>query len=90
MAEPFRLHLSRQAARALQQLDTPTRSRFARALDRLRQDPFDPTLDIRPLKGRPGLWRLRVGERRLLYSVDLVDRIVRVYVISPRGDVYKR
>ncbi len=37
-------------------------------------------LDVKPLQGRPGWWRLRVGDWRILYLADangiVVERIV--------------
>ena len=89
MGGPFELRLSRQGERALRRVDAQTLVRLGRALDRLQRDPFDPSLDIRPVKGQPGVWRLRVGDWRILYEVDLVERIIRVLVISLRGAAYR-
>ncbi len=89
MGEPFALRLSRQAERTLRQADAPTRARIGRALDRLQHDPFDDTLDVRPLRAQPAAWRLRVGDWRVIYDVDLRDRIVEVHLILPRGDAYR-
>ena len=43
------------------------------------------------LQGREGLgWRVRVGEYRILYTVDDDARVVSVYRIRTRGDAYRR
>lgn len=89
MLEPFDVHLSRQAVRSLRRVDAPTRLHLGRALDRLRRDPFDPSLDIRPVRGQVDIWRVRVGEWRILYSVHLRDRVVVVALIAPRGAAYR-
>jgi mRNA interferase RelE/StbE len=88
--EPFSLHLSRQAQRTVERLDAPARARLARTLDRLRRDPFDPALDIRPIQGEPGTLRLRVGDWRVIFEVDLVNRMIQVRLIGSRGDIYKK
>ena len=43
------------------------------------------------LEGRQGLgWRVRVGDYRILYTIDDEAKIVSVYRVSPRGSAYKR
>ncbi|MCD7724316.1 MAG: type II toxin-antitoxin system RelE/ParE family toxin [Clostridiales bacterium] len=46
--------------------------------------------DIKKLKGHGDLFRLRVGDYRIIYTVD--DGILTVYVIDVgnRGDIYKK
>ncbi len=42
------------------------------------------------LEGREGLgWRIRVGEYRILYTIDDNTKVVSVYRIRPRGDAYR-
>lgn len=36
------------------------------------------------------LYRLRVGDYRVLFAVDTVNQILSVELIRTRGDVYKR
>lgn len=43
---------------------------------------------MRPLRGRPG-YRVRVGDYRILYTVDDDMRLVVVAVIGHRRDVYR-
>ena len=45
--------------------------------------------DIKPLAGRDGEYRLRIGSYRVIYSIDHDVLIVRVLEIGNRGDVYK-
>lgn len=89
MGGPFELRLSRQGGQALRRVDVQTRVRLGRTLDRLQRDPFDSSWDIRPVKGQPGVWWVRVGDWRILYEVDLLERIIRVLVISLRGAAYR-
>ncbi|TDQ05833.1 type II toxin-antitoxin system RelE family toxin [Labedaea rhizosphaerae] len=43
----------------------------------------------RQLTGYPGVWRVRVGNYRICYSVDDGRLIVLVITISTRDDVYE-
>lgn len=46
--------------------------------------------DIKKVKGYDNYMRLRVGDYRIIYSVD--DNILTIYVLDAgnRGDIYKR
>ena len=50
--------------------------------------PTGGTIDVTPLRGRPGL-RLRVGPWRVIFERDEEARKIDVLRIGPRGDVYK-
>ena len=61
-------------------------------LDRLKQLKNWPEiagLDITPLKGNKGLFRLRVGEHRVIFSVNEANRQIMIHEIALRKSVYK-
>ena len=87
---PRKLLFSKDAAKFLERLDRPTFARFDAAIARLRQnDPVDATLDIKPLAGMSGHFRLRVGKYRMLYELREEGVLIYAYKVAPRGDVYK-
>lgn len=45
--------------------------------------------DIKKLKGH-NLYRMRVGDCRILYTIDETIRLIDIETINNRGDVYKR
>ena len=49
-------------------------------------EPFEG--DVKRIQGREGVYRLRVGDLRVLYSVNLDKRLIEVATILPRGDAY--
>jgi len=55
--------------------------------DRLSERPYD----FRPLSGKKyqGLFRLRVGDYRIAYSIDETLEIVKVLAIGVRGKIYQ-
>lgn len=46
--------------------------------------------DIKPLKGHEGLFRLRVGSYRIIYTVDNGELVVYVIDAGNRGQVYSK
>lgn len=85
----FQVILSHDAQRYYDRLDQVTRARLDRCFTVLEADPIEGG-DIKPIKGRAGVLRYRVGNLRVLYEVDLAAREVRVAQILPRGEAYKR
>ena len=91
--EPFVIgHISTRAASYLRRLPRPQQKAVARALDYLsNESPFhhpNPTV-IKPLRGpRKGQWRYRLGDIRIVYTVNQEARTVQILAIDTRGDVY--
>ena len=83
----YRIELRPAAARALHKLDPPARARVQGAIALLAQDPRPPA--ARALRGRDGL-RVRVGDYRILYTVDDGVLLVVVVTLAHRRDGYDR
>lgn len=83
----YRIELRPAAVRALRQLDPPVRRRIQGAIALLAQDPRPPA--ARALQGRPGL-RVRVGDYRIVYTVDDDVLLVAVVTLGYRREVYDR
>jgi mRNA interferase RelE/StbE len=83
----FRIELRPAAARALRKLDPPAQRRVRGAIALLAQDPRPP--GARALQGRPGL-RVRVGDYRIVYTVQDDVLLVVVVRLGHRRDVYEQ
>jgi addiction module RelE/StbE family toxin len=85
----YALALKASARKELLALPEALARRVERALDLLQANPLHARagLDIRPLSGGFGLWRLRVGDLRILYAVD--GRSIVVTRIGHRSTVYR-
>ena len=57
-------------------------------IDILAVDPLAPNNNVTPLRGTGG-FRLRVGDWRVLYSLDSASNLLRVAAILPRGEAYR-
>ena len=73
---------AKAAVKAINSMDRPTKQRIKAAVEKL------PEGDIKPYKGSPGTYRLRVGDWRVLFSYPEHDTIL-IEKIGPRGGVYK-
>lgn len=73
------------ARKRLEKIPQPDRRRILLTINRLSEGLVG---DVKPLKGRDD-WRLRVGGWRVILSVDMEKRVIRVKYIDVRGDVYQ-
>ncbi|MDO8635921.1 MAG: type II toxin-antitoxin system RelE/ParE family toxin [Dehalococcoidia bacterium] len=78
--------LTPAAQRDLKKLPSTLEKRAMAALDRLKKDPREP--GVKKLKGQKNEWRVRVGDYRILFTIDDAKRVVQVYRIGPRSAVY--
>jgi mRNA interferase RelE/StbE len=44
---------------------------------------------VKAMTGHPGLYRLRVGDYRILFEIDDAARVVTVTRVRPRGKAYR-
>ena len=75
------------AERGLRQVHPEVRARIRGAFIKLAKDPRPP--GARALTDRPGYLRIRVGDYRIIYTIE--DEILKVIVvrIGHRRDVYR-
>ena len=78
----IRIDYEKEAAKHIQEQGKPTRQRLKTAIEKL------PDGDVKKLQGYKNDYRLRVGNLRVIYSVD--DDIIIIKDVLPRGQAYKR
>lgn len=83
----YQLNLLENPKRFLKKLnDKRLLFRLVQTIEGLKSDPFPP--NIKKLHNDLG-YRLRVGDYRILYTVDKIIKIVEIYKIGHRKDVYR-
>ncbi|MCL2851805.1 MAG: type II toxin-antitoxin system RelE/ParE family toxin [Defluviitaleaceae bacterium] len=80
----MQIYLSKKAEKFLLKADKSTTKRIKLALEGLKQKP--PIGDIKSYKSMPGCFRLRVGNYRIIFYIE-VD-IIQVIDIDSRGQIY--
>lgn len=83
----YRIELETRGRREYLRLPRNVQERIGEALDDLAANPRPP--GAKRLAGSPG-YRLRQGDYRILYTVDDTSRLVRVYRVGHRREIYRR
>ncbi len=80
----YKIIFEKEAQKFLDKQNKNNRIRLYKAIYKLPEG-----TDIKKLKGH-NLYRLRVGDFRVLYSIDDVIRLIDIENIDNRGDIYKK
>lgn len=82
----YAIVLARSARKELEALNPPIVDRLIARIESLASDPR-PT-GARKLRGSGNLWRVRVGDYRIVYGLDDRRRVVDIVRVRHRRDVY--
>lgn len=77
----MKIHITKTAIKEIKRLDVPTRERVLDGIKKL------PDGDVKRLQGYMKYYRLRIGNLRIIYSVE--NNNIIVSAVLPRGEVYK-
>jgi mRNA interferase RelE/StbE len=85
----YRVELNHSSQRFFEEADAPLQRRLDRCFQQLRAEPHRHP-NIRRLRGPlGGLFRYRLGDVRVIYSINELSRTVNVVEIGNRRDVYE-
>jgi mRNA interferase RelE/StbE len=83
----YSVSIERRAQKALALLPDNVYTRIIKAIDGLTKDPRPP--GAKALQGRHSYLRIRVGDYRVMYTVQDDARSVQVIYVGHRLDVYR-
>lgn len=85
----FTVEVKRRALRKLEELDEKRKKRLEEIIILLKDDPIPfRKVDLSKLKGYENIYRIRVGDLRLVYAVLWTERKILVHYIGPREKAY--
>jgi mRNA interferase RelE/StbE len=84
----YTLAIMPSAARELDALDEAVFARIDRKIAQLAQHPRP--AGCKKLKGYKDLWRIRVGDWRVVYIINDAARLVSITRVAHRREVYER
>ena len=85
----MRVIVGRDALRVLSRMQPAKASDIRQAIARVAADPSARNPNLRPLKGVPSGFRIRVGDWRVSYTLDRAAGVLDVFEIAPRGGAYR-
>jgi mRNA interferase RelE/StbE len=85
--DEFSIVFARSARKELESLSTILVDRVLSKIESLSIQPRP--FGCRKLRGEQNLWRLRVGDYRVIYRVDDRQKIVDVIAVRHRKDAYR-
>lgn len=78
---------ARSARKELQALDRTVATRILKRIEALTREPRPS--GCKKLEGTDNLWRIRIGDWRVVYSVDDSKSLVEISVIRHRREAYR-
>ena len=80
----YKIVFQKAALKFMKKQDKKTQERLLRAISQLPMG-----TDIKKLQGLE-MYRMRVGDMRVLYTIDDIVMVISIENVDNRGDVYKR
>ena len=85
----YKIAIVKKAYKELEALPSKTNAQIVQAIDGLKEEPRPP--GCKKLKGEAEtIWRIRVGDYRILYFIEDTIRIVEIRRVGHRKDIYNR
>ena len=85
----FAVELSKSAQKEFQGLPDRIRNKIVDALTLIAANPFTELLPIKKLRGADSLYRIRLGDYRVVYELRREVLVVLVIKIGHRSEVYR-
>lgn len=85
----YKIEFTKSAAKEFEALPKPAREKALDALRFLSANPFSDLLKVKKLKGADALFRIRIGDYRIVYEVRASVLVVLVIKVGHRKDVYR-
>lgn len=79
----YQIVIEKRAQKFIRKQPRPQQERLLRAISKL------PEGDVKQLQGNEGLFRLRVGTYRVIYTIDNNRLVITVIDAGNRGQVYQ-
>jgi mRNA interferase RelE/StbE len=84
---PYTVRFKPAAYRQWLKIPEQVRSRIQPALDAPSENPFH--AGVAKMQGEPGMYRIRVGDYRIIYTVKSTELLVLIVRLGHRREVYR-
>lgn len=86
----YTIEFVKSARKEFERLPVKIRAKTAEALHLLAQNPYSELLKIKKMKGAANLYRIRLGDYRLVYEIRNDRLVVLIIKVGHRREVYRR
>jgi mRNA interferase RelE/StbE len=83
----FEIIFSKKFDRKFRKLDKNIQKKIFDIIKKLREDPF--CCNAKKLAGYERLFRIRIGNYRLIYEINFDKKRIEILTVNSRGKVYK-
>lgn len=81
----YRIIIKKPAKKFIDRLPQNEKRRLVEAIERLPEGS-----DMKRMQGHEGLYRLRVGDYRIIYTIDKGELVICVIAAGNRGQIYNQ
>lgn len=85
----YSVELTKSAKKDLRKLPKKIQIRIIEALKMLGVNPLSELLKVKKLRGEDSLYRIRVGDYRIVYTVENKKLVILVIKIGHRKEIYR-
>ena len=83
----YKISVSASCEKELLKLPKNALKKLITVIDSLSSDPFPKS--VLKLKGSSALYRIRKGDHRIIYSVDVKKKCITILIVRDRKDAYR-
>jgi len=83
----MKIEFATKALKFLSKLENGSKERIFKRIKELRNDPFPS--DVKKLKGEMDVYRIGIGDFRVLYRVIQEDDVILIFRVDKRSRVYR-
>jgi len=83
----YKILWKKSTERDIRKIDPQQIFRIIEAVESLAQDPYPP--QCHKLRGAEKLYRIRIGDYRVIYQVNTEEKTIIIYYIRHRREAYK-
>jgi mRNA interferase RelE/StbE len=86
----YRIEFVKSSQKEFEKLPKNIQTKTLDALHVLARNPYSDLLRVKRLKGAQALYRIRIGDYRIVYDIRADILVILVIKIGHRSDVYRR
>jgi mRNA interferase RelE/StbE len=84
---PYKIVFARSARKEIQAISATIAERILKKIELLASNPRPS--ESKKLRGHSNLWRIRVGEYRVIYSIEDDNLVIDVSIVRHRNEAYR-